>query len=177
MRFWSKDIPKWNLGLWVIACLLFSNPNAYSQRVNIGVPPIWHFSKKIYGAATQNWDAAQDAQNRIYFANNDGLLRYDGTRWICLPVANHTIVRSIAIDGDGRIFTGAQSEIGYFFPDERGVLSYTSLVGLLPPDQRSFEDVWDIVLHEGHAFFRTNRAVIEYGPGVMKLHTRTADLH
>ena len=85
-----------------------------AQSVNIGVPPIWNYSRKIYKAGTQNWDAAQDRAHQVYFANNDGLLRFDGTQWVNFPVANHTIVRSVAIDQQDRIFVGAQSEIGYF---------------------------------------------------------------
>ncbi|HEX5112012.1 MAG TPA: hypothetical protein VFV79_04140, partial [Saprospiraceae bacterium] len=42
---------------------------SFSQGVNLGVPPIWNFSKKIYKASTQNWDANQDSNGRVYFAN------------------------------------------------------------------------------------------------------------
>src|SRR5215510_6448971 len=112
------------------------------QGVNLGVPPVWNFSRKIYKAGTQNWDATQDSNGRVYFANNDGVLCYDGTNWVTYPVGNHTIVRSVAIDKEDRIFAGAQSELGYFFPDKDGLLRYKSLIGLLPPDHRAFEDVW-----------------------------------
>ncbi|MEO5907510.1 MAG: triple tyrosine motif-containing protein [Saprospiraceae bacterium] len=132
------------------------------QAVNIGTPPIWNYSRKIYGAATQNWDATQDNEKIMYWANNNGLLRHDGSSWLSYPVSNHTIVRSIAFDGDERIYAGAQSELGYFSPDALGQLKYTSLVGLLAPDHRHFEDVWDIVFFEEKAFFRTNKYVFEY---------------
>ncbi|HUR30830.1 MAG TPA: hypothetical protein VMZ69_05325, partial [Saprospiraceae bacterium] len=141
-----------------------------SQSVNIGVPPIWNYTRKVYGAATQNWDAAQDKSKQIYFANNDGLLRFNGTTWKNFPVTNHTIVRSVAIDPYNRIFTGAQSEIGYFYPGPNGSLTYTSLVGMLPPDHRTFEDVWDIAFYEGHVFFRTNRSVFEYTGDEINIH-------
>ncbi len=147
-----------------------------SQSVNIGVPPIWNYTRKIYSAGTQNWDAAQDKSKRIYFANNDGLLMFDGKDWTNFPVANHTIVRSVAIDQDNRIFTGAQSEIGYFFPGPNGVLLYHSLISLLPPDHRTFEDVWDIILYEGHVYFRTNRSVFEYDGEKIKIHELGGDL-
>ena len=150
--------------------------SSFAQSVNIGVPPIWNYSRKVYKAGTQNWDAAQDQSGQVYFANNDGLLRFDGTTWVNFPVSNHTIVRSVAIDQDNRIYTGAQSEVGYFYPGPDGVLQYTSLIGLLPPDHRSFEDVWDIVFYEGHVFFRTNRSVFEYTGEAMKIHTMEGDL-
>src|SRR5688572_20739085 len=102
---------------------------SYAQKVNIGVPPIWNYSRKVYGAATQNWDAAQDKSRQLYFANNDGLLRFNGSSWKTFPVSNNTIVRSVAVSTDDRIYTGAQSDIGYFFPGPDGVLKYTSLIG------------------------------------------------
>ncbi|MEP6794211.1 MAG: two-component regulator propeller domain-containing protein [Saprospiraceae bacterium] len=147
-----------------------------SQSVNIGIPPIWNYPHKVYKSGTQNWEAAQDKAKQIYFANNDGLLRFDGNEWSTFPVSNHTIVRSVAIDQDNRIYIGAQSEIGYFFPGDNGVLIYHSLTGLLPPGNRSFEDVWDIVFYEGNIFFRTNRSVFEYTGGQMKIHEVSSDL-
>ena len=147
-----------------------------AQGVNIGIPPIWNYSRKTYGAATQNWDAAQDQSRQVYFANNDGLLRFNGSTWAKFPVSNKTIVRSVAIDADDRIYIGAQSELGYFFPGPNGELTYSSLVGKLPPDQRTFEDVWDISFHDGHVFFRTNRSVFEYTGEEIKIHEHEADL-
>ncbi len=149
---------------------------ASTQSVNIGIPPIWNYSRKIYRAGTQNWDATQDATGRLYFANNDGLLRYDGTHWSTYPVANHTIVRSVATANDGLIYTGAQSEVGYFSPGADGDLHYTSLVWKLSPGHRTFEDVWDIVFHEKRVFFRTNREVFEWDGDTMRVHEGMGDL-
>ena len=151
-------------------------PEVISQGVNLGIPPMRSFSKKAYKGGTQNWDAAQDSQGAMYWANNDGLLRFDGTNWTCLPVANHTIVRSVAIDHSERIFVGAQSEIGYFSPSATGRLTYHSLVGLLPPDQRSFEDVWDIVIQGKDIFFRTNHIVFQYTGEAVKIHPQKGEL-
>ena len=139
-----------------------------AQEPNLGIPPMRHFSRKMYQAGTQNWDAGQDSRGVMYWANNDGLLRYDGTYWSLLPVSNHTIVRSLAIDPTDRIYIGAQGEIGYFSTSVNGALVYTSLVGLLPQGQRGFEDVWDIVFHDGAVFFRTNHLIFKYLDGRME---------
>ena len=149
---------------------LFGPASVPAQGLNLGIPPVRNFPKKTYRAGTQNWDAAQDAQGVMYFANNNGLLRFDGVYWSCLPVDNHTIVRSVAIHSDGRIFVGAQSEMGYFSHGPDGRLLYHSLVGLLPQSQRSFEDVWDIVFWQGEVFFRTNRMVFQYDGQKISMH-------
>ena len=79
------------------------------------MPPIWNFSKKQYHAGTQNWDATQDSNGVMYWANNEGLLQYDGSRWSCYPVSNKTVVRAVAYDAGSRIYVGAQGEFGYFY--------------------------------------------------------------
>lgn len=155
--------------IWPMALLLTGEMAA--QGMNLGVPPIWNFSRKAYQGGTQNWDMAQDKRGVLYVANNEGLLEYNGERWRRYAVPNKTVVRSVAVAADGRIFTGAQSEIGYFAPSGNGDLQYHSLVPLLPAAQRRFEDVWDIVLYGEKVFFRTNRAVFEYSPpNQMRIH-------
>jgi DNA-binding CsgD family transcriptional regulator len=165
-----------DLRIGTLLCGLLLVSELAAQGVNIGTPPVWNYPRKTYKAGTQNWDATQDEQGRMYFANNDGLLRFDGATWQTFPVRNHTIVRSVAIDPSGRIFTGAQSEIGYFSPSPNGTLSYTSLVGELPADKRSFEDVWDIAFHEGRTYFRTYHHVYEYSDGGFQIYETTLDL-
>ncbi|MBL7808987.1 MAG: hypothetical protein JNN28_14305 [Saprospiraceae bacterium] len=152
-------------GLVYAGLLLFLPWILHAQGLNLGTPPIRNFPKKVYQAGTQNWDAVQDARGVLYFANNEGLLQYDGSRWRCFPVANRTVLRSVAIDISGKIFTGAQSELGYFAPDAAGRLQYHSLLNLLPESERNFEDVWDIVCVGEQVFFRTNHAVFVYQKG------------
>lgn len=160
--------PSFAIRLLAIAGLAACATALPAQSTNLGQPPVRNFSRKIYRAGTQNWDAAQDARGVLYWANNEGLLEYDGTTWRRYPVRNGTIVRSLAIAPDGRIFVGAQSEIGYFYPDATGRLAYHSLTALVPPAYRSFEDVWDIVPHDGALFFRTNHCVFRYHDGAIE---------
>ncbi|MDX1913220.1 MAG: triple tyrosine motif-containing protein [Saprospiraceae bacterium] len=164
---------------YILVTLLFLqclSVKSTAQGINLGIPPIRNFSKKIYQAGTQNWDAAQDRRGVLYFANNEGLLQFDGNRWQCFPVANKTVVRSVAIDEEGRIFVGAQSELGYFFPEKNGQLRYHSLAALLPPEKRNFEDVWDIAVYDSVVFFRTRNAVFEYHSRQMRIHEPGGEL-
>lgn len=166
----------WRKAFLLLPWLILTGTVAQAQVVNLGIPPVRNFSRKAYQAGTQTWDATQDARGILYFANNDGLLRFDGNRWSILPVSNHTIVRSAAAGPEGRIYAGAQNELGYFAPDAAGRLSYTSLIALLPPGDRHFEDVWDIVVYEEAVFFRTNRQVFRYDGQQMQVILADADL-
>jgi hypothetical protein len=103
--------------------LLVLGLNAVAQNT-IGLPQVLNFSNNIYQGGTQTRDIRQDAVGRMYFANNDGLLTYDGAYWKLYPQPNRSILRSIAINGD-RVYAGGQDELGYYAPDKQGILKYS----------------------------------------------------
>ncbi|MDB5252960.1 MAG: hypothetical protein JWP27_2129 [Flaviaesturariibacter sp.] len=145
----------------LFSLFIFLLPCFSSGQNTIGLPEILNFSRQTYGAGTQSWDIRQDARGILYFANNDGLLTFDGSFWKTYPLPNKTIVRSLEIVND-RIYIGAQDELGYFSPDRNGHLAYHSLKELIPPSQRSFADVWDIVSFENQLFFRTSKKIFQF---------------
>jgi hypothetical protein len=102
----------------------------------IGLPDIINYSKVDYKAGLQNWDFKQDNNGIIYVANNEGLLSYDGTYWKLYPLPNKTIVRSVEIGADNRIYVGGQDEFGYFIPGTNGKLEYHSLIQLLQETEK-----------------------------------------
>ena len=128
----------------------------------IGQREIQNFQKKYYNAGTQNWSIKQDAEGRLYFANNEGLLVYDGTYWKLLPLPNKTIVWSIEFGKDNRLYVGGQDEMGFFAPDKSGKLSYTSLKTLLDEGDQKFADVWNIISLDKDVFFRCNAKLFKY---------------
>ncbi len=127
----------------------------------IGLPDVNNYNKSNYGAGTQNWEIKQDKNGIIYTANNEGLLSFDGKYWTLYPLPNKTIVRSVEIGSDERIYVGGQDELGYFTPRSNGQLAYTSLVNQLPKNFRTFGDVWDIVSYNGAVFFRTESKIFK----------------
>lgn len=134
-----------------------------AQTGNLGLPPVSNYSKTAYQAGTQNWDIAQDAQGRLLFANNEGLLVFDGAHWQLHPIGNGTCVRSVAIAPDGKIYVGGQGEIGFFSPNARGQLVYQSLRDRIAPEAQQFADVWDIVISDaGAVCFRTEERLFQW---------------
>lgn len=128
----------------------------------IGLPDVINYSKQAYGGGLQNWDCAQDKNGIIYFANNEGLLSFDGRYWKIYPLPNRTIVRSVEIGNDNRIYVGGQDEIGYFSPSANGRLVYHSLINLVPKNDHAFGDVWDIVALSKDVFFRSPSKIFRY---------------
>lgn len=128
---------------------------------SIALPEVMNFTPEFTKTGSQTWQMAESGSGTVYFANNAGLVTYNGLEWKTFKVPNKTIVRSLLLTADGKIYVGAQGEIGYFFPDRVGNLVYTSLMGHIEPADRNFGDVWKIVLQGQHLFFRTYRKIYE----------------
>lgn len=134
----------------------------------LGIPVIKNYTYQQYNAGNGIWHIAQDKNGLLYFANDEGLLTFDGSYWKTYPLPNKTAIKSVAIDRTGRIFVGGLDEVGYFFPDERGLLKYHTLKHLLPAKARQFADVWDIVIYRDEVFFRTIECIFELKGNAMR---------
>ena len=91
------------------------------------LPPFKNFSSSVYSAGNQNWDISQDDEGVVYFANNKGLLRYNGARWELFPNPNQSILRSVNVI-NAKIYTGSYMDFGYWEKNSFGGLVYTSLL-------------------------------------------------
>jgi len=136
----------------------------------IGLPTIRSYRNTDYHADRTVWDMARGKNGLLYFANNDGLLTFDGVYWRTYPLPHSATIKSLAIDSSGKVYVGGQDEIGYFSPDPQGSLSYHSLKELLPPVARQFADIWNIVVWKDHVFFRTIESIYEWRDGRMYTH-------
>jgi len=135
-----------------------------AQVLPSGTPPLRNFSKKVFQAAPQNWDISQSIHQNMYFANNLGLLRFDGTYWQVYPNANNTILRSLHHTSDERLYAGGQGEFGYYNYHNNGTVQYNSLNPFLPKGFLYFEDVWHTVEHNDQIYFQTNKEIFVYNP-------------
>jgi ligand-binding sensor domain-containing protein/DNA-binding CsgD family transcriptional regulator len=134
-------------------------------------PSVHNFSRKESDAGTQNWDIIQHQNNWLYFANNNGLLEYDGYHWNIYPIANYTNVRSLYYDeNEDKIYAGAFNEFGYYSRDNCGLLKYHSLMNLLPPEDMNFNEVWNIQQNSEFLFFQSEKVVFRMkGDRIKKL--------
>ena len=132
-----------------------------SGQNTVGIPDIINYSRDVYNAGTQNRGIVQDRNGVMYFANYLGLLSFDGNYWKIYPLPNKTVVRSVAIGKDNRIYAGGQDDFGYFSPDGNGRLIYTSLKGLLSNKNNSFSDIWNIVPYGNDVFFQSREKLFQ----------------
>src|ERR1700734_1456519 len=86
--------------------------SAVRSQSTIGLPAIRNYT----GAGVGVWEIGQDNWGRLYFANDGGLLTYDGDHWQHYALPNKAAIRSLAIDEAGRVYVGGADEIGFFSP-------------------------------------------------------------
>ncbi|TKB98344.1 triple tyrosine motif-containing protein [Pedobacter cryotolerans] len=141
--------------LYFLFLYLFLSIVSVKAQGPIGLPQVSSFSNLQYRGGTQNWGITQDKNGILYFANNEGLITYNGAYWKSYLLPNKTVVRSVKISADGKIYVGGQDELGYFFPNESGTLIFHSIKNLIPAGERQFADIWDIHLLNDEIFFRT----------------------
>lgn len=145
-----------------ITFFLYSNI-AICQVKNIGLPAIKNYNQTQYKGGTQNWEIEQDKNGNIYFANNDGLLQFDGATWRKYKIPNSDLIRAVKISLNGRIYVGGYNEFGYFEPNKVGKLIYHSLSRFIKRTvTTSFENVWKIHLYKGGVIFQTFGAIYYY---------------
>lgn len=154
----------------------FGNPLAFGQDNAIppgfwlenGLPYIQNFSPKEYGEYPQNWGIAQDERGVMYFANNHGILIYDGVSWRLVKLPNQSLPRSLRLH-DGQIYFGGRLELGYLKVEANGELQPVSLLDKIPEKHHDFRDVWSIESTEEGIFFRTYKYLFHWSGNVMSI--------
>ncbi|MBN1950341.1 MAG: hypothetical protein JW801_04005 [Bacteroidales bacterium] len=150
---------------------------AYADSKSIGISFVENYTKEVYHAGTQVWSIDQDDNGVLYFGNNSGLLTFDSQNWRLYPVPNRSIIRSVMAGDDGKIYIGCFNDFGFFTPDNRGELVYTSLLDKVPAEYRNFGEVWNIMPYENGIIFHSYNAVFFlYGDEISTISFKL-DLH
>jgi ligand-binding sensor domain-containing protein len=146
-----------------------------SQVKSIGIPNIINFTKQNYNASTQNWDITQDKRGVMYFANNDGLIEFDGVNWRLMQMPNSSVVRSLVVDKSGRIYIGAFGEFGFLQATKNGQLHYVSLIEMVPEEIRNFGDIWKIHETDNGIIFQSFSEIFLYKDSKIKVIAQRRD--
>jgi len=131
---------------------LFATPGFYLKN----------YTKQEYQAASQNWSVAQDASGYLYFANNIGLLEFDGITWTLYPAPEGAITRAVAIDKQNRIFTAGYRELGYWERNAMGQLEYHSLKKEVEENFTTNEEFWNVIISENRVYFQSFSKIYVY---------------
>ncbi|NLP58949.1 transcriptional regulator [Lutibacter sp. B1] len=124
-----------------------------------------NYTLSDYKAGNQNWDITKSDDGKIYAANNEGLLEFDGLNWKLWEMPNKTIVRSV-LAYNNKIYVGSYEDFGYWEKDKKGILQYTSLISSSDKKSlRSDEEFWQIVLLNKAIIFRSFSSIQIYEDG------------
>ncbi len=123
---------------------------------------ISNFTKQEYNAESQNWSITQNQQGFVYAANNVGLLEFDGVEWNFYPSPKGTVIRSVAVGANNRIYTSGYREIGFWERNRMGRLVYTSLNPKAEPLFSKNEEFWNTVIIGDRVYFHSFTSVFAY---------------
>lgn len=161
--------------------LLLSLFSFWLTAVHAQEPIFRNYTVQDYHAQTQNWDVLQMPDGRMAFANNIGMLIYDGDKWSLYPIRNYSVVRALCCDGKaGRIYAGATAEFGYYALNKSTLrLEYHSLSDRLTGTDKQFGEIWNICQPDngrngGSVYFQSKSHLFIYTPGG-KLRTLRGD--
>ncbi|GAA4782690.1 hypothetical protein GCM10023231_07950 [Olivibacter ginsenosidimutans] len=146
-------------------------PSAKAEPASIpyaGTPFVQNYSKITYQGGNQNWALSCGTDGQLYIANNDGLLIFDGQHWQLAHMPRNVVVRSVAVDEKGRVYTGGFGEFGFWERDRYGQLAYHSLSKQLGEQDKLHDEIWKIYVDRDQVLFQSFSSIYTYRQG--KLH-------
>ncbi|MGZ3754674.1 MAG: ligand-binding sensor domain-containing protein [Mucilaginibacter sp.] len=149
--------------VFLFCLLIISEASAKIKR--IGVPFIQNYPKSQYLSGNQNWSVTRDENGIMYFGNADGLLSFDGRYWQLYRMPHRLIVRCVATDHKGKIYAGAFGEFGFWETNSKGMLTYHSLVQLVPKKYIPNEEIWKIYVDGERVLFQSFGSIYIYYRG------------
>ncbi|MGM9792238.1 MAG: hypothetical protein ACI3Y4_07550 [Candidatus Cryptobacteroides sp.] len=134
----------------ILAMLVSFSASAY-------YPIVHNYSKTEYGGAGKNWQIIQDPYGIMHFANDAGILEYDGREWELTPVSNRSGVRSLYYEQEqNRLYFGATNEFGYLDYNYSQKPHYVSRIDDLGLE---VNEIWGIDIINDCFFLRENNRI------------------
>lgn len=120
------------------------------------------YTASDYKASSFNYTGLETPEGILYFANENGVLEYDGSQWKLIRVDKFSAATAIAMVR-GRIYVGGRNEFGYLEPDSLAGLRYTSLRHLLKlQEEEELKDIWQIVGIGDDVYFGSLEMILRY---------------
>lgn len=91
----------------------------------------------------------------MFFCNTDGVLIYDGKTWTLIQTPVQSVIRSLGMDEEGKIYVGSLDDFGYLDKGRTGSYHYVSLGDRIEPQLRSMGNVWQVLVQNNIVYFET----------------------
>jgi serine phosphatase RsbU (regulator of sigma subunit)/ligand-binding sensor domain-containing protein len=120
-----------------------------------------NYTPAMYGAGEQNWNIIQDSLGRLFVANTDAVMMYDGKYWKIIQAGDATVY-SINKTNKGVLIVGGDGDFGNLNFNPDGDIKYNSLSSSLPVKEKEFGKIWAIHTVDSNHFFCSNEKVFWY---------------
>ena len=145
-----------------------------------GRPVARDYRPTEYRGHPQVFGLIQGPQGFLYFANQEGIIEFDGARWThhAMPSAQ---VYELAAGADGRIWAGGNDELGCFTAEPGGGRTYRSIRDLLPAAAKPWGRTTNVLVRPDGVYFSGSRGFIRVRNDQVKfwptVGTKRATLH
>lgn len=147
----------------LIVVISLFNYNIKAQISPYGAPFIKNYTKTEYKASAQNFDIVQSKGGEMYFANNYGVLEFNGEKWsLIAQPKNKTALHALYISSDGIVYIGAENELGYLKNSLNGQKYYVSLLNKIPAEYHNCDAIREIYHTESGISFISSKFVFNY---------------
>ena len=141
--------------LWRLLFLLGIPQTFFAQT---GMPLWKHYTQKDFNAPAPIWAIAQDQRGVLYFANNRGILVYDGARWELVPTPGSA--RGVAVDESGLISVGCKGDFGKMEISPTGKPVFKSYREFLKKGEQDVKDIEKVYsTPEGSIFISPSQVI------------------
>ncbi len=145
----------------LVHVFLISPLFAQIQLPEIGLPHIENFTTDMYGGSPQTWQIIQTPAGTMFCGNTGGIFEYDGKTWRRHKPTHYPAGYALAADTLGNIFVGSFNELGLLRPDEKGKLTFQSLLARLPKNQRQFGAILKVHNLPDAVYFTSKKQILK----------------
>ncbi|MCS6821399.1 MAG: hypothetical protein NZ551_05975 [Microscillaceae bacterium] len=145
---------------YIVIFLFFVVLDLFAQT---GLFHTFHYNPAIENFDRRNTAVIQGTDGVMYFANQQGVLIYDGINWELVKTPATPQVLAIDYANDGRIYVGCKGYFGYLKSSEKGQKYYQNLI----VNKEAY--ISNIAILDKTIYLLTNRAVWVFSTNTNKV--------
>ena len=124
-------------------------------------PLVQVFSAADMGSDASSFVIRQDPDGVLYFGA-DSLVIFDGIRWSQSPANKANAIRGLDFGANGKLWTAAHNEIGWYAKAPDNSWAYHSLLNKLPPEQAKLGETWNVFAEGNGAVFVSAEKILRW---------------
>ncbi|MEZ4703092.1 MAG: triple tyrosine motif-containing protein, partial [Rhodothermales bacterium] len=131
--------------------------------------PLRYFDTTVFGASSATYSVTMDDRGLLYVGTQGGLLIHDGVNWELISIPGGNIVHRLAQGDDGTMYVGSYGQFGFMAADSAGMPAFYSLIDNVPPENRDFTYVKDVVPIGDSVYFLTLHYLFRWANDTMQV--------